>query len=222
MRKLARQTNTFHSGTRQVDLSPLQTPRPSIVGDSLEHGQRASIVRGAIPNPNAYIVGYDRPNWLGRVYELWGNFYREYNKPYDSSLDAIERVHPGTSAPLGPQSWVSSINQVNIPRNRFNWHPVPELINLPVAGGSPQQVQQQYVMVQSNEQITAQLANATRIAHMHAPASYGNPIPTVSDSGVLVRPLSASTLSSVQAQAASGSNFFTWLAQKIKEQLNNA
>lgn len=238
---MARLNNVLNGN---VNLGKLQQPKqgPSDLAERnrLSH---VRIVGGSPYNQNSYIIGYNRPQWMSKLYALFHSNYDEVNKPYDAQLDAISRQYPGpggwtypelssdgkklltkpwpkVNEVMGPQSWVDSINQVNIPRNTFRWHPVPELANLPVAGGSPGQVQQQYIMIEPSEQLVAGLLSARRmVPRTQQPIAYGQPLVTMSDSGIVVNQIVKTTpglYQNLEAQAQSGNNFFTWLVQKIR------
>lgn len=207
------------TGKRRLALGS-QMPRPG-PSDPQESNRRQTVteVRGAIPNPNAFIFGYNRPQWLKKVFTLWQTTYDHINKPYDSQLDAIDRVYPRTSSKLGADSWVRSVNQVSIPRNVFVWHDVPELANLPVAGGNPQSVQQQYVMIKTSQALEQGLL-AARSAVPHAPAAYNQSLVTYNqNTNTYVVNRAVASLPgmgiSISEQAQSGSRFFQWIQSLI-------
>lgn len=203
-----------------VNLGKLNQAQPG-ESDYAERNRSAyvRVVGGDIPNRNSYIIGYNRPKWLHKFYALWHSNYDNVNKPYNASLDSISRAYPKTTAPMGSASWVDSINQVHIPRNMFQWHPVPELANIPISGGSPDQVSQQYIMVQPSEQLVANLLTVRRmVPRTQTPTAYGQPLVTISDTGIVISQRLRDTpglYQNVVNQARSGNNFFTWLVQAI-------
>lgn len=176
---------------------------------------RAQHVRMLSQRPPAFTglpIGYDRENWMHTVNALT---YWNYWVPEGNS------IQPQLSNLIDPVKWNRSMSVVGaVSGNSLIWDPVPELANLPVSG-HPEVVNQQWILVRSNQGTYQGISRAARQFGLQTPLAYGQPIQT-SKPTTNVYQISRAQLASAIGQSQGGSNFFTWLkAQLFGEKQSN-
>lgn len=167
--------------------------------------QHVRIVAQRSPAFTALPIGYDRENWMHTVNALT---YWNYWVPEGNS------IQPQLSNLINPLLWNRSMSAVGaVSGNSLIWDPVPELANLPVSG-HPEVVNQQWILVRSNQGTYQGISRAARQFGLQTPLAYGQPIQT-SKPQTAVYQISRAQLASAIGQAQGGSNFFTWLKNQL-------
>lgn len=167
--------------------------------------QHVRIVSQRPPAFTALPIGYDRDNWMHTVNALT---YWNYGIPEGNS------IQPQLSNLIDPLKWNRSMSVVGaVSGNSLIWDPTPELANLPV-NGRPDVVNQQWILVRSNQGTYMKIAQAARQFGINTPMAYGRPLETSKPTSPVYQ-IDRSQLASAIGQAQGGSNFFTWLKNQL-------
>jgi len=163
------------------------------------------VVRQRHPAFTDLPIGYDRDNWMHTVNALT---YWNYWVPEGNS------IQPQLSNLINPHLWNRSMSVVGaVSGNSLIWDPTPELANLPV-NGHPEVVNQQWVLVRSNQATYQGIKTAARQFGLNTPMAYGRPLETTKPTSPVYQ-IDRSQLASAIGQAQGGSNFFTWLKKQL-------
>lgn len=148
------------------------------------------------------VYGYDEQNRLNTIKAL--TYYPELQ----NSINGINpEILPGRISPYLYNRSLSNLFATN--NNVMIWDNLPELENLPVAN-NPSSMQQQYVSVPVRATTYQQLANIIRNTPNNTPGSNGTS--TFTNKALnLVYQVPTAQIASIQSQAQSGNNFFSWL-----------
>lgn len=163
------------------------------------------IVRQRPTVQSQQVIGYDRDNYMHNVNALT---YWNYWVPEGNS------IQPQLSNLINPLLWNRSMSNVGaVSGNSLIWDPTPELANLPV-NGHPEVVNQQWILVRSNQGTYQKVAAAARQFGLNTPLAYGRPLETTKPTTPVYQ-IDRSQLASAIGQAQGGSNFFTWLKKQL-------
>lgn len=167
--------------------------------------QHVRIVAQRPPTFTGLPIGYDRDNWMHTVNALT---YWNYWVPEGNS------IQPQLSNLVHPELWNRSMSNVGaVSGNSLIWDPTPELANLPVSG-HPEVVNQQWIMVKSNQATYQGIKTAARQFGLTYPGAYGMLSETAKPNSSVYQ-IPRSQLASAIGQAQGGSGFFSWVKRQL-------